>query len=507
MAGNSAVVKMGETFEYTEEMIRELVRCKNDILYFAENYVYVIHPKRGKIRLELRDYQWDLLRDFVENKNLCILSSRQSGKTTCSCIFLLWYAMFNQDKCCAILANMDRTATNILTDIKDMYEELPMWMKPATKEYNKHSIVFENGSKIFSSATSKNALRGESISVLFCDEFAFVEPATLADDFWASNLPTVEEGEKVIVVSTPNGVGNLYHKLWTDAVNKRNSFKAVRIDYWQVPGRDEEWKEQKIKDIGTVRFASEYGNSFIGSSSTLIHADSLKELVPVDPIMKEEMFGGDLFTFEEYKEGELYIASNDIGLGTGSDYSTSQIFRVEWREPNEEDIRGFIDKGIEEEDIPDAMVTNLVQALTFRSNLITIPDFCSLTFKLLPKWGNPAFIFENNGIGQSFLDQMNEKYYYENAFVYQDSPHFGINSNVHTKTVMVNALKEYIENDKSEIVDDRLISELLTFIEKRSTSGNRKFTAEDGNNDDLAVGIGWACFLANTLWFQDFLLY
>ena len=507
MAGNVLVVKEGEKFEYTEEMIREIIRCKNDILYFAEHYIYVIHPKKGKIRLELRDYQFSLLEDLVENKSTVILSSRQSGKTTCSCIFLLWYAMFKEDKCCAILANMDRTATNILTDVKGMYEELPMWIKPGTREYNKHSITFENGSKIFSAATSKNALRSESVSVLLMDEMAFIEPCTLAEDFWASNLPTVEEGDKIIVVSTPNGVGNLYHKLWTDAVNNRNSFHPIRIDYWQVPGRDEVWKEQKIKDIGPVRYASEYGNSFIGSTSTLINAHALKDLVPSDPIYQEDLKGGELWTFEEYRPGSLYIASNDIGLGTGSDYSTSQIFRVEWREPNVEDFKKFMDEGVDQEDVPDAIVTKLSQSLSFRSNLITIPDFCSLTFKILPDWGNPAFIFENNGIGQSFVDQMVEKYYYENTYVHDDSPQFGINSNVHTKTVMINALKEYIENKKCEPIDDKLISELLTYIEKKSTAGNRKYTAEDGNNDDLAVGLGWACYLSNSLWYQDFLLF
>jgi hypothetical protein len=401
---------------------------------------------------------------------------------------------------------MDRTATNILTDVKGMYEELPMWLKPAVKEYNQHTMVFENGSKIFSAATSKNALRSESVSVLFMDEMAFIEPFTLADDFWASNLPTVEEGDKIIVVSTPNGVGNLYHRLWTDATNGRNSFHPIRIDYWQVPGRDEKWKEKKIKDIGTVRFASEYGNSFIGSTSTLINAFALKDLIPIDPLYTEELLGGDAMTFEEYQDGATYVASNDIGLGTGSDYSTLQIFRVEWREPNADDCAMLIERGIEEEAIPDAMATGLIQAFVFRSNLITIPDFCSYTFKTLPKWGNPVFIFENNGIGQSFQDQMSEKYYYENAFIYEDSAQFGINSNTHTKTLMVNSLKEYIENKKTILYDTRLIGELLTFVEKKSTSGNRKYTSEDGNHDDLVVGLGLACFLCNTVWFQDFLL-
>lgn len=454
----------------------------------------------------------------VDNESHLFLCGRTlipTHNTTSVSVFVLWYAMFNPDKCCAILANIDRTAMSILSDIKTMYEHLPMWLKPGCKEWNAHTINFDNGSKIFSAATSKNGIAGESVSFLYVDEMALIEPH-IADEFWKANYPTVEHGEKVVVTSTPRGIGNVFYNIWKEAQEKANGFQQVRIDYWEFEEyRSPEWKEKQVRTLGIIGFNSEYGNQFIGSAATLITAEALQKMKEREFLEEIKINGGYQRWYEMFDKKWLdpraksfYIASADIGMGSGNDYSTLQIFRGTWRQPNIEDLKIYEERN---EDPPEAIIEQIKQCYTFRSNVINIPDFCKFVFETLPDWGNPFFIFENNGIGQSFLDQMMENYSYENAYVHSQpgmtTYAFGINSNVATKTKAINSLKKYIETGRMEICDRELINELLTYIEKKSPSGGRRFTAEDGSHDDLAVGAAWACFMLETNWLQDCLTF
>lgn len=513
--GNPLINDAGAAHEYTKEEVTELLKCSEDVLYFIANYCYVIHPKQGKIRLKLRDFQERLVLAMRDNSKLIALAPRQIGKTTSVSAFILWYAMFHADKTCAVLANVDRTAMSILGDIKTMYELIPLWLKPGCREWNAHTICFDNGSKIFSAATSKNGIAGESISFLYVDEMALIEPH-IADEFWKANYPTVQHGEKIIVTSTPRGVGNLFYRVWKEAQEKANGFTQVRIDYWEFDEyRSPEWKEEQIRTLGIIGFNSEYGNQFIGSAATLVTAEALQKMKERPFIEEIKVNGGHQRWYERFLPQVLkpqsrmfYVAAADIGMGSGNDYSTLQIFRGTWRQPNEADIKRFEEK---DEDIPEAIIESIHQAYTFRSNVINIPDFTEFVFETLSDWGNPFFIFENNGIGQSFLDRMMESYPYDNAYVHYQpgmtAYSFGVNSNVSTKTKAINSLKDYIETGKIEIVDRELINELLTFIEKKSSSGGRKFMAEDGSNDDLAIGAAWTCFMLDTVWFQDSLTF
>ena len=487
---------------YTEEQIKEVYKCSLSIDYFAEHYIYIVHPSKGKTKIELYDFQEGLLNHFKKNDKSIVLSSRQSAKTTSCCIFILWFSIFNRDRTCAILANMDRTAVNILKDLKDMYEELPEWLKPGCNVYNSHTVEFDNGTKIFSAATSKNALRGESISVLLLDELAFVEPG-LADEFWASNMPTVDQGEHIIAVSTPNGVGNLYHRLWTDAVNGRNNFKPYRVDYWQVPGRDEEWAKKMKVDLGEVKFNQEYGNQFIGSQTTLISSEILKNLKSEEPIRKEEVRGGTMKWWEEYNPKYDYVAGIDISVGTGSDYSILHIFKVKHHKPTAQDVLEFREREQEE---PEVIIDSVEQVFTYRNNLTNIPDFARYVYGELPNWGSPPLIVENNGIGQSFSDLTTENYYYENLYS-EGTYALGVNSNTSTKNKMITTMKKLCDLGKIKIKDADLINEMMTFVEKATASGNRRFEADAGNHDDLIICLGWICYMIDSVWYQDFLTY
>jgi hypothetical protein len=451
----------------------------------------------------------------LEHGHIYYSNGITSHNTTSVSIVLLWYAMFNHDKCCAVLANIDRTAMSILGDIKTIYENLPLWLKPGCREWNAHTINFDNGSKIFAAATSKNGIAGESISFLYVDEMALIE-AHVADEFWKANYPTVQHGEKIVVTSTPRGVGNLFYNIWRESKEGTNGFTPIRIDYWEFEGyRSPEWKEEQIKNLGQIGFNSEYGNQFIGSSNTLVTAEALQKMKENAFLEESQIHGGYQRWFEYFDKNSLdprnkifYVAAADIGMGSGNDYSTLQIFKGTWREPNEQDILEYESR---EDEPPEAIVTSLKQAYTFRSNLINIPDFTKFVFETLPEWGNPYFIFESNGIGQSFSDKMNESYPYENVYVHfqngMSAFSFGINSNVATKTKAINSLKKFVEGDILKIIDRELINEFLTFVEKKSSSGNRRFSAEDGSNDDLIIGCAWVCFLLETLWFKDCLTF
>jgi hypothetical protein len=502
MAGNKnpLVLDASEKIEYTPDMINAIYRCKQSVLEFIK-YVHIVHPTEGKIPIQPTEYQIRLLQSLSSESRLIILQPRQSYKTTTVSIFLTWFAMFNSYKNCAIVANKDATAVSIMEDIKVIYENLPKWLKMPCHTYNAHTIGFTNGSQIFAAATSKNGLAGESVSFLYMDEVALIEPASLAEDFWKANYPTISHGEKIVLTSTPRGVGNLFHTVWKGAVEKTNNFKPFRVDYWEVPTYMQPgWKEYTISDIGPISFNSEYGNQFLGSSATLISAEALQNMNTQDAIQSEAIMGGQERRYREFEKGQTYIASLDIAMGSGNDYSVLNIFKTKHHEPNLEDIKEYKRKG---DDVPEIIVDSLEQVFIFRSNLCSIPDLTRYVFDILPQWGNPYFIFENNGIGQSFVDRMQESYYYENVYLGEGGEFPGINSNTMTKSKMASLLKQYADNRKLIVYDIDTINELMTYVEKKTISGNRKFLADGCGNDDCAVSCGWACYLADSVWFQD----
>lgn len=249
------IKRPNKKMSFDKHMLINFAACARSVKYFAENYYYIISLKKGSHLMELRDYQIRMLDSFENNQLSVVLSGRQSGKTTCAAIYILWFCCFNKDKTFAVLGNKADTAKSILSEIKDAYEKLPEWLKPGVEEYNAYNIKFDNGCSIIGKATSVNALRGETCAGIFLDEFAFVPNA---EEFWATNYPTISTGGKCIMVSTPCGTANLYYKIWKDAIDKKNTFNPVKVDWWEVPGRDENWKKETIKNLGIIKFNMEF---------------------------------------------------------------------------------------------------------------------------------------------------------------------------------------------------------------------------------------------------------
>lgn len=255
--GNPNVKRDEVDIAFTPEQVSEYIKCSNDSIYFCETYLKVINLDRGLVPFKLYPYQREMFKNYNQGRFSITLACRQSGKSASTCAYLLWYALFHSEKTVAILANKGATAREMLSRIALMLENLPFFLQPGCKALNKGNIDFSNNSRIISAATSSSSIRGLSISLLYLDEFAFVDNATT---FYTGVYPVVSSGKdtKVIITSTPNGITNMFYRLWEGAVQKTNEFNPFTIKWSDVPGRDEEWKRQTIANTSEVQFRQEY---------------------------------------------------------------------------------------------------------------------------------------------------------------------------------------------------------------------------------------------------------
>lgn len=272
--GNSNVKRDGVTHAFTNAEVAEYIRCINDPAYFARTYCKVINLDEGLVNFDLYPYQEKMFNHFNDNRFSIVLACRQSGKSISSVAYLLWYAITHPETTIAILANKGSTSQEMLGRITLMLENLPFFLQPGCKALNKRSIEFSNNSRIVSAATSGSSIRGMAVNLLYLDEFAFVENAAT---FYTSTYPVISSGKntKVIITSTANGVGNTYHKIWEGAVQGTNEFKPFRVDWWDVPGRDEQWKNQTIKNTSQLQFDQEFGNCLENNSQITILVNNM----------------------------------------------------------------------------------------------------------------------------------------------------------------------------------------------------------------------------------------
>jgi hypothetical protein len=286
--GNPYVKRDGVVQNYTAHELTEYIKCRDDVAYFCENYVKVISLDHGLVPFKLRGYQTKMVQHFNDNKFNIVLACRQSGKSITSVAWLLHYVIFNAEKKIGMLANKGATAREMLARLTLMLENLPFFLQPGCKVLNKGSIKFSNNSEVLAAATSSSSIRGLSLNVVFLDEFAFVNKA---NEFYTSTYPVITSGSdtKVIITSTPNGVGNMFYKLWQGAIQNANSFKPFTIKWWEVPGRDEAWKQQTIENTSERQFQQEFeclgGDSevdvIINSNKIKIKLRNLYEAYPV----------------------------------------------------------------------------------------------------------------------------------------------------------------------------------------------------------------------------------
>ncbi len=465
--GNPNLKKANTPIEFTEENIREYLKCKEDPVYFAKNYIKIVTLDHGLQPFDLYDFQEKLVNNFHENRfNICKMP-RQTGKSTTVVSYLLHYAVFNDNVNIGILANKASTARELLGRLQIAYENLPRWMQQGILSWNKGSLELENGSKILAASTSASAVRGMSFNILFLDEFAFV-PNHIADAFFASVYPTITSGQstKVIIVSTPHGMNHFY-RMWHDAERRKNEYVPTDVHWSEVPGRDEVWKEQTIANTSEQQFKIEFECEFLGSVDTLIAPSKLKTLVYEAPIQRN----AGLDVYEPSKSKHDYVMAVDVARGVNKDYSAFIVA----------DITEF----------PHRVVAK------YRNNEIKPMLFPSVIEEVGKNYNEAFIICEVNDVGDQVASILQYDLEYQNLLMCSmrgragqvvgqgfsgKKTQLGVKMSKTVKKVGALNLKTLIEENKLIFNDYEIISELTTFIQKSNS-----FEAEEGCHDDLAM--------------------
>jgi hypothetical protein len=481
--GNPNLKKANTSIEFTEDNIIEFLRCKEDPVYFAENYVKIVNVDRGLIPFDMYEFQKKLITNFHKNRfNICKMP-RQTGKSTTVVSYLLHYAIFNDNVNIGILANKASTARELLERLQIAYENLPKWMQQGILSWNKGSLMLENGSKIIAASTSASAVRGMSFNIVFLDEFAFI-PNNIADQFFASVYPTISSGKstKVIIVSTPHGMNHFY-RMWHDAERGKNEYVPTDVHWTEVPGRDEKWKAQTIANTSEQQFRVEFECEFLGSVDTLISVSKLRNLVYDDPIKRNK--GLDIY--EDPKGDNNYLITVDVARGIDKDYSAFIVY----------DITSF----------PYRVVAK------YRNNEIKPMLFPSIIQQVALAYNNPWLLVEVNDIGDQVATILHYDLEYDNILMCSmrgragqvvgsgfsgKKSQLGVRMTAAVKKLGCSNLKTIIEDDKLLVSDYEIISELTTFIQKHNS-----FEAEEGCNDDLAMCLVIFAWLVAQPYFKE----
>ena len=455
--GNINVKRDGVQQQWTEKEVVEYAKCMQDPTYFARKYVKIISLDKGLVNFDLYPYQEKMFEHFNGNRFSVVLACRQSGKSISSVVYLLWYAIFHPEKTIAVLANKGATAREMLARVTLALENLPFFLQPGCRALNKGSIEFSNNSRIIAAATSGSSIRGMSVNLLFLDEFAFVERAS---EFYTSTYPVISAGKdtKVIITSTANGIGNTYHKIWEGAVQQTNEYQAFTVNWWDVPGRDEEWKRQTIANTSQLQFDQEFGNTFFGTGDTLINAQTLLDLRAQEP--KRVLEGGDLLVYEDTQEKHDYIMTVDVAKGRGQDYSTFTII--------------------------DLTTRPFRQVAVYRNNTISPILFPDIIYKYATVYNKAYVVVEANDQGSLVCRGLYYDLEYENVHVESaiKANAIGIEINRKVKRLGCSGIKDLLESNKIHICDENTILEISTFVSKGTS-----YEASEGNHDDLMMNL------------------
>ena len=483
--GNPLIKGANIPVSFTPEQVEEYIKCSQDPVYFIENYIKIVNIDRGLIPFNMYDFQRNIIRTIHDNRFTICKLPRQSGKSTTMVSYLLHHVLFNQDKKVAILANKLTTARELLQRLKKSYENLPKWLQQGIVEWNKLSIQLENGSKVIASSTSSSAVRGDTYSIILLDEYAFV-PNNIAEDFFNSVYPTISSGEstKVVIVSTPKGM-NMFYKMWKNAENEKNSYVPIEVFWNEIPGRDQKFKEETIRNTSERQWLQEFECQFLGSEDTLISSAKLSSLPFEDPI-RSAVDGLDVY--EEPKKDALYIMCVDTCRAQGADYHAFTIVNVT--------------------DMPYKVVCK------YRNNQLPVLMYPTIVDKIGKYYNNAHILLEINDVGTEVADILYHEMEYENTVMVSNrgkkgqkvdggfgesgKVQLGVRISYSIKKIGCSILKELIEQDKLLVRDLDIISELSTFIAKGVS-----FEASEGHHDDLVDTLVLFSWLTTQPYFRE----
>ena len=481
--GNPNLKKVNTPQEFTQEQIVEYQKCADDPIYFMETYVRIVSLDRGLVPFEMYGFQKKIVETIHNNRFTICKLPRQSGKSTTTISYLMHYALFNPNSNIALLANKSSTARDILSRLQLAYENLPKWMQQGVINWNKGNIELENKSTIVAAATSSSAIRGGSYNIIFLDEFAFV-PTNIAEMFFSSVYPTISAGKntKMIIVSTPYGM-NQFYKLWVDAENKRNDYIPIEVHWSEVPGRDEDWKEQTIRNTSPEQFQQEFECEFLGSVNTLISPAKIKTMAYLNPIKTS----GSIEMFEAPIKDHTYVATVDVSRGVDKDYSAFVVFDVT--------------------KMPFKVVA------IYKNNEIKPFVFPNVIEQVCKGYNHAHILTEVNDIGQQIAEALQFEIEYDNILMTTQKGRagqvlgamfsgrgssMGVRMTKQIKRIGCANAKTLIEGDKLLINSFKIIEEMSTFAKR-----GQSWQAEDGSNDDLMMCLVMFGWLSNQPYFKE----
>ena len=463
--GNPNLKKANVTQEWTKEEVEEYAKCMKDPIYFIQEYIKIVNIDEGLVPFKMYDFQKEMVGTFHNNRFTICKLPRQSGKSTTIIAYLLHYVLFNAQVNVAILANKAATARDLLGRLQLAYEHLPKWLQQGVMSWNKGSLELENGSKILASSTSASAVRGGSYNIIFLDEFAYV-PSNVAEQFFSSVYPTISSGKssKVMIVSTPHGM-NMFYKLWTDAENERNSYVPIEVHWSEVPGRDEKWKEETIKNTSEQQFNTEFECEFLGSIDTLLSARKLRTLTFIEPKQRN----ANLDVYKPPEEGKTYFMACDVSRGTSNDYSAFIVFDIT--------------------EMPYRI------AAKYRDNEIKPLVYPQKIYDVARAYNQAFVLIEINDVGEGVANTMQFDLEYDNLVMASmrgragqilgggfsgGKAQLGVRTTKAVKKIGCSNLKQLIEDDKLIVEDYDMVNELSTYIVK-----GQSWEADEGCTDDL----------------------
>lgn len=492
--GNASLKRAGIELPYTEKEVLELAKCVENPTYFIDNYCYIVTLDHGIQPFKLYDCQKEKVETIHNNRKVIIMEGRQQGKTTVAAAYILWYTLFQESKTVAILANKASTAREIMSRYQLMFEHLPSWMQQGVKTWNKGDIELENGSVVFTAATTAAGIRGKSVNLLYIDEAAII-PNTIADQFFTAVYPVISAGQttKILITSTPLGY-NHFWKFWNDAVNKVNDFVPLFIPYNRIPGRNEAWALEQRRQLGELKYNQEVLCKFLGSSLTLIDSSTIEYMSTCPTVYSKD--GLDLYEYpikaERDDEEKLvrkphsYVIVADTAKGVGGDYSAFVIVDIT--------------------EVPYKLVGK------YRDNKIAPMLYPTIIHKVARDFNDAYVLIETNSSEQVAHILHNELEYGNIVFVNRSTKtgqvvsggfgggktQLGVNTDKRVKRIGCFTFKSLLEEKKLLIFDADVISEISTFIQVRDS-----YQADEGYHDDLVMPLVLFSWLTTNPYFRE----
>tara|TARA_B100000963_G_scaffold361116_1_gene394938 strand:+ start:7890 stop:9479 length:1590 start_codon:yes stop_codon:yes gene_type:complete len=460
-----------------KEIVAEILKCGKDPVYFIDNYARISHPIEGLIPFKTYPYQADLLHDFNDYRFNVILKARQLGISTIAAAYVVWLMLFHRDKNILVMATKFKTASNLVKKVKAIMKNLPEWIVISEISIdNRSSFELSNGSQIQAASTSGDAGRSEALSLLVIDEAAHVENL---DDLWAGLYPTISTGGRVIALSTPNGVGNWFHKTYSEAAEGTNDFHPINLPWDVHPDRDQEWFDKETRNMSRREIAQELECNFNTSGESVIHPDDIAwiESTVCEPKYRTG-FDRNLWIWEQYQADCTYLLVADVARGDGADYSVFHVIKLE--------------------------TMQVVAEYQGKPNLDMYANILMQTGK---EFGNSLLVVENVGIGISVLEKLIDLQYPNLYYSIKGSHEYvdgyqaennssavpGFTTSSKTRPLIVAKLEEFIRNKLIKVQSVRFSNELRTFIWH-----NGKPQAMRGYNDDLTMALAIACWVRDT---------